>query len=150
MSYLNEYEDFKYSNVEIYSRLDGEKRLIKTNENKLINGSLEGVFKIADLNKLVLNSFSKVYQKVRFNKIEKSQYVDLNMTMNSRLLNLLDSKISAKRTAKINAYLDKDFNKSNIDLYLPNFKYGKTSVKNLKFNLNNSNPILTLIYLLIR
>ena len=141
ISYLNEHEDFKYSNVQIYSRLEGQKRLIETNKNKLINGSLNGEFKFSDLNKLVLNSISKVYNKEKFRKIYKSQYVDIHMTMNSRLLNLLHPNISAKKTFKIDAYIDKNIDESNIDLYLPDISYKKNRVKNLKFTLNNSNPI---------
>lgn len=139
--YRNEYDDYIFKDFQISSQFKNNVRYINVNSPDIIEGSLSGKFKIADIGKLLENALGNIYTNYQAYDVEKNQFIDFNFKIYNKIVEVFYPDISIGKNTFFKGRLESNAKKFNLTFKSPKISYANNFGQNIQLQLNNQNPL---------
>lgn len=141
ISYQNQIEKYAFDELSIKSRLNNNKRKIKIISKDVISGYIKGVFRIEELPQVFRQSIENLYFNKKPYKDKGFNYVDFNLKIKNKIINVLFPDIKIKPNTFISGNIVNDSNVFKIRFKSPEIDLYNNIIKNIDFQIDNKNPL---------
>lgn len=140
--YKNSKDDYAFASLSVKSEFDENTvRTIVVNSDKAIEGTIVGNYKVAEMKYLVQNALGSLYTNYSPFKVKENQYVDFDMTISNRLIEVFLPQLSLSENTKISGTIDGDKGAFKLRFNSPNVAVNDMVFTNIMLNVNNQNPL---------
>lgn len=140
--YINSKEKYVFEPFSVESSfLENKERVIKFNSKEAIHGIIQGKFLFSETKPLFTNALGSLYANYSPHKIKKNQYIDFDVTVHNRLIEVFFPQLSLSEQTHIDGMIDSDKNLFRLNFDSPNVALDGVEFFNILLNINNSNPI---------
>jgi len=139
--YQNEIDNFYFNDFKITSYREDLKRIIKINSPDIITGSIVGEFLIEEIPSLFINGIGSVYTNFKPLKISKNQFLDFDFEIYNKLIEIFIPDLQFGENTRIKGTVFSNDSKLKFDFDSPEIILFKNYLGNVKFNVNNHNPL---------
>ncbi|WP_224483141.1 translocation/assembly module TamB domain-containing protein [Robertkochia aurantiaca] len=139
--YTNEDDTFYFEDFSISSRFEGEERVIEVNSPDIITGYVRGVFKIGEIDKLVMNSVGSIYTNYDPYKITPGQNLDFNLKIYNKIVEVFFPEIEFGSNTFIRGSMEADEGDFKLTFRSPLIDAYGNVFENINLNVDNKNPL---------
>ena len=142
-SYQKNQELYSFSDLEIISSFDGEVRTIAVNSPDVVNGEVEGVFKIAEVGALFENAIGSLYTNYRPNTLTTNQWLEFDFDIYNKIVEVFIPDVQLEPTTSIRGRVESDESEFQLNFRSPkieafeNFHYCKNTPHSYKMIIFN-------------
>ncbi|MEC4114078.1 translocation/assembly module TamB domain-containing protein [Myroides pelagicus] len=141
-TYQNSKDDYVFTAFALTSTFnqDGE-RSIKLSSKEALDGYVIGDYRIRDLKSLFTNALGSLYTNYKPYKIEEGQYLDFDITINNRLIEVFFPKLTVSERTHIEGVINNDNKEFKLRFDSPGISVEDFNFHNIMLYVNNNNPL---------
>ncbi|WP_439152429.1 translocation/assembly module TamB domain-containing protein [Winogradskyella sp.] len=139
--YKNQDGNYKFEDFDIVSEFNGAERTIAINSPDIINGKINGEFKIKDILKLVENSIGSIYANYIPNEVEEGQYLNFRFNIYSKIAAVFFKDLYLGKNTFIEGRIETDERGFELTFNSPEIKFQEYFVNNINVTIDNNNPL---------
>ncbi len=140
-TYINENEEYFFKDFKIESKFEDEKRILTINSPDIVEGSMSGNFKFADIGKLVENSVGSIYTNYIPNKIETDQYLEFDFRIYNKIVEVFYHELELGPNTRVKGRIETDEKQFNLTFNSPQIKLFNYFANDISILIDNSNPL---------
>nr|WP_314866337.1 translocation/assembly module TamB domain-containing protein [uncultured Flavobacterium sp.] len=141
-TYTNSKSTYFFNDFKVNSSFDENKiRTITVNSPDIVEGKIEGKYKFNQLRHLVENSLGSLYTNYKPNKVEKGQFLDFDLSINNKIVEVLFPEISIGENTNVKGKINSDKNEFKLNFNSPQIIAAKNTFDNVRINVDNKNPL---------
>lgn len=140
-SYKNDNDTYFFDDLEITSSFDGPVRTIKVNSPDVINGTVRGVFDIAEVDALFENALGSLYTNYRPNELTNDQYLEFNFDVYNKIVELFFPQITLAPNTYISGRVESDDSEFRLNFRSPEIRANGNLLQNVNIQVDNTNPL---------
>lgn len=141
-NYINEYDQFYFDDFSITSVFEKNQRTVTINSPDIIEGSMIGDFKFADIPKLAQNALGSIFTNYKPYQIENEQYIDFDFIIHNKIINVFLNDLRFSENTNIKGRIETDAKQFKLTFKAPFVGYSEDfNAENISLNVNNSNPV---------
>lgn len=140
--YDNSKDHYVFDEFSIETKFNEEgERSIKINSKEAIQGYVKGKYFFKDLKALFTNGLGSLYTNYSPYKIKEGQYLDFDITIHNRLIEIFFPKLTVSEKTHIDGVIDNDKHEFKLNFDSPSIALDNFAFYNILLNVNNSNPL---------
>lgn len=141
-TYVNDNDEYFFKDFKIESKFDTDKKRILTiNSPDIIEGTMSGNFKFADIGKLVENSVGSIYTNYIPNKIETDQYLEFDFRIYNKIVEVFYHDLELGPNTTVKGRIETDEKQFNLTFKSPQIKILDYFANDISVLIDNSNPL---------
>lgn len=140
-SYKNQTNLYYFDDLTVTSSFEGEERTIKINSPDVINGEVRGVFKIAEVDALLLNSLSSIYTNYIPKTITTNQYMEFDFDIYNQIVEVFYPEINLAPNTFIKGRVESDESEFKLTFRSPRIDVFDNMLEEINLQVDNTNPI---------
>ncbi|ARV10701.1 N-acetyl-gamma-glutamyl-phosphate reductase [Winogradskyella sp. PC-19] len=141
-SYKNQDKRYAFQDFAIVSTFnDNNVRTIKVNSPDIINGQVEGKFKIEEIVKLAENSLGSIYTNYKPHEISEGQYLDFNFKIYNQIAAVFDKNLNLAQNTKVKGRIETDEKGFELEFNSPKISFKDYIATNINLEVDNNNPV---------
>lgn len=142
VSYQNTKKQYFFNDFNIASNFDENRvRTIAINSPDIVSGTIIGKYKINQVKKIIENAVGSLYANYSPNHLEKGQFIDFNLTIYNKIVEIFVPEVSIAENTKIKGKINADQGKFEFDFSSPNVVAFENVFDNIKIDIDNKNPL---------
>ncbi len=140
-TYINENDEYFFKDFKIESQFQNNKRILTINSPDIIEGTMSGDFKFADIGKLVENSVGSIYTNFIPNSIETDQYLEFDFKIYNKIVEVFYHDLELGPNTTIKGRIETDEKQFNLSFNSPQIKLIDYFANDISVLIDNSNPL---------
>lgn len=137
----NQLKRDSFNDFILETNLIDQKRSIKTINSDIMDIKIEGEFQLTKLKDLFSNAFAEAFPFVQKKKIEKSQDLVYDISVETNHLTAVFPKLYFDKKAVFRGILSTKDNVSKMTLNIPKIVFNGINTENIELQLDNQNPL---------
>lgn len=140
-TYINENDTYYFEDFEIVSAFNATERIVEINSPDIIEGQVNGIFKVKDIGKLVENSIGSIYTNYTPHKIETDQYIDFNFTIYNKIVEVFYHDLELGKNTFVKGRIESDQRGFDLTFNSPQIKLMDYFANDIRVRIDNGNPL---------
>jgi len=140
-NYINEHQDYFFEDFTIVSKLDNGIQNLEINSTDIVNGTINGKFKYAELPKLALNAFGSVYANFKPYAVSPGQFLNFKFNIYNQAVAVFLPDINLGENTFIRGEIDADDELFKFTFRSPEVKMYDNYFEKIKLQIDNKNPL---------
>lgn len=140
-NYINEHQDYYFEDFTIISKIEDEIQHLEINSTDIVNGSINGKFKYAELPKLAENAFGSIYANYVPNNVSPGQFLDFKFNIYSQAVVVFIPKIKLGENTFIRGKIDADDDLFQLSFRSPEVDAFDNHFEKIRLQIDNKNPL---------
>jgi len=140
-SYNNHKDNFYFKDFNIDASFKDHIRTIAVNSNEIINGRVQGKFKIAQLGKLAANSIGNLYSNYTPFRLTSGQFLDFRFKIHHKIVEVFFPEINLASNTLIRGEMNADENLFKLSIKSPQIKAYDYLIEKLNLQIDTKNPL---------
>ncbi|WP_411768766.1 translocation/assembly module TamB domain-containing protein [Winogradskyella sp. A3E31] len=140
-TYKNQDSEYEFQDFSIVSTFKNDIRTIAVNSPDIIEGQLQGVFKIEELLMLTENSIGSIYTNYSPHQVQPNQYVNFNFKIYNQIASIIDKELSLGPNTAISGRIETDEKGFELKFKTPSITYKEYFANNINLEVDNNNPV---------
>ncbi|OIQ28600.1 MAG: N-acetyl-gamma-glutamyl-phosphate reductase [Bacteroidetes bacterium MedPE-SWsnd-G2] len=140
-TYENEYGHYFFEDFTITSVFEGKERLITINSPDIIQGQVQGHFKVRDVPRLIENSLGYIYSNYEPHIAEENQYLNFNFIINSKIAEVFYHDINIGLNTTLKGRIETNEEGFRLNFKSPKIKILDYFASDIDLQIDNSNPL---------
>ncbi|MFV0542027.1 MAG: translocation/assembly module TamB domain-containing protein [Aestuariibaculum sp.] len=140
-TYKNQNDTYKFDEMDIVSRFDGDTRYLSIKSPDIIEGELKGTFLFAQIYKLLQNSLGYIYTNYEPFEVNENQIADFNFKIYNKIVEVFVPEIELGKNTFIKGRVESDESKFRLTFKSPQIKLLDYFANNIELQVDNSNPV---------
>ncbi len=140
-TYKNQNDNYYFEDFKVASTFIDSTRVITINSPDIITGSIKGKFYINEFHELIENSIGSIYTNYRPNKITQGQYIDFNLKIYNKLIDVFFPEIKFGQNTSIRGNIVADSGEFKLNFKSPQMQFYKNTFDNINLQIDNKNPL---------
>ncbi len=141
-SYQNENDIYFFDDFKLNSRFgeDGSRKITISSPD-VVEGEIDGKYKFNEVGKIIENAIGSLYTNYRPNKVSKGQYLDFNLSIYNKLIEIFLPQLSLSANTQISGKLNADTNEFKLNFNSPEINYANNTFDKVLLEIDNKNPL---------
>lgn len=140
--YTNANDTYEFAKLEVNAEsLGDESRMISFHSEDIAEGYVSGRFKIDQLPSIVENALGSLYTNYSPVQLEDNQYVDFDIKINDKIVNLLAPQIEISEETQIEGSINADQGDFKLNFTTPFVNVSGNRIANIDLQVDNQNPL---------
>ncbi|MDO5608827.1 MAG: translocation/assembly module TamB domain-containing protein [Capnocytophaga sp.] len=140
--YTNTQDTFFFKDFEVTAQnFDGGLRKISINSPDIINGNVNGVFKMAETKKIFQNAFGSIYANYNPYKISENQYINFDFQINSKIVEIFVPKLQLADNTTLKGSIVADDGSFKMQFKSPEINAFDYEIDKVNLAIDNKNPL---------
>jgi hypothetical protein len=140
-TYINEHDEYFFKDFKIESKFLDKKHSVTINSPDIIEGTMSGDFRFADIGKLVENSVGSIYTNYVPNEIETDQYLEFNFKIYNKIVEVFYHDLELGPNTTVKGRIETDEKQFNVTFNSPQIKLLDYFANDISILIDNSNPL---------
>ncbi|TXE20278.1 translocation/assembly module TamB [Psychroserpens burtonensis] len=140
-TYINEHDEYFFKDFKIESKFLDKKHIVTINSPDIIEGTMSGDFRFADIGKLVENSVGSIYTNYVPNEIETDQYLEFNFKIYNKIVEVFYHDLELGPNTTVKGRIETDEKQFNVTFNSPQIKLLDYFANDISILIDNSNPL---------
>jgi hypothetical protein len=140
-NYINEHQDYFFEDFTIISKLEDGIQHLDINSTDIVNGTIHGKFKYAELPKLALNAFGSIYANYKPNKVSPGQFLDFKFNIYNQAVAVFLPDIKLSENTFIRGEIDADDELFKLTFRSPEVDAYDSHFEKIRLQIDNKNPL---------
>lgn len=119
---------------------NGEKE-IKISSQDIVNGSIKGRYKVAEMKKIIQNALGSIYVHYNPYKIEPNQHVDFNFKIHNKIVEIFAPDVKIGQNTVLKGKIIPDEGNFKMQLKSPEINAFDYQIEGINFTVDNKNPL---------
>lgn len=141
-NYINEHDNYYFNDFSITSVSEKYQRTVTVNSPDIIEGTMIGDFKFADIPKLTQNALGSIFTNYKPYKVVSEQYIDFDFIIHNKIVSVFFKDLRFSEKTNIKGRIETDATQFKLLFKAPFIGYTEDfNAENISLNINNSNPV---------
>lgn len=140
-SYTNQNDNYFFKDFNVTSKFRDSIRVLTINSSDIIEGKVEGIFKVKELPLLARNSLSSIYTNYVPDKVTTGQFLDFNFKIYNKIVEVFFPKVNLGANTTIKGEVNSDKNKFELLVKSPKIEAYDNIIDKIKLQIDNKNPL---------
>ncbi len=140
-SYVNENDTYNFKKFEIASKFNGNTRYIDIDSPDIIEGGIQGEFKIKDISKLFQNAIGNIYTNYKPFKVAENQNLDFDFRIYNKIIEVFYPDVTIGKNTFIRGALESEANKFKLTFKSPEIRVLDNFAKKIDLQVDTNNPL---------
>lgn len=139
--YTNSSKDYFFDDFDITSRISKDMvRNISINSTDIINGNVQGVFKMVEVRKIFQNAFGSIYANYNPYEISENQYINFDFKINSKIVEVFVPQLKIGNHTSLEGKIIADDGTFKLQFKTPEIQVYDYELDKVNLIIDNKNP----------